>query len=36
LAPSILNIYGSEPLQQMRGLVLSEIFENGANKIAQK
>src|SRR6202521_4096370 len=36
LAPTILHIYGIEQPAQMRGHVLSEIFENSDNKVAQK
>jgi predicted AlkP superfamily phosphohydrolase/phosphomutase len=36
LAPTILHIYGIEQPMQMRGHVLSEIFENSDKAIAQK
>jgi predicted AlkP superfamily phosphohydrolase/phosphomutase len=36
LAPTILHIYGIEEPKQMRGRVLSEIFENPGSKVAQK
>ena len=36
LAPTILHIYGIEQPKQMRGHVLSEIFENSGAKVAQK
>ena len=36
LAPTILHIYGIQQPAQMRGHVLSEIFENSENKVAQK
>jgi len=36
LAPTILHIYGIEQPAQMRGRVLSEIFENSDKAIAKK
>ena len=36
LAPTILHLYGIDPAKQMRGRVLSEIFENSGGKVAQK
>jgi predicted AlkP superfamily phosphohydrolase/phosphomutase len=36
IAPTILHLYGIERPKQMRGHVLSVIFENSPNKIAQK
>jgi predicted AlkP superfamily phosphohydrolase/phosphomutase len=36
LAPTILHIYGIEQPKQMRGRVLSEIFEDPGSKVAQK
>jgi len=36
LAPTILHLYGIDPSKQMRGRVLSEIFENSDGKVAQK
>jgi predicted AlkP superfamily phosphohydrolase/phosphomutase len=36
LAPTVLHLYGIEPSKQMRGRVLSEIFENSDGKVAQK
>jgi predicted AlkP superfamily phosphohydrolase/phosphomutase len=36
LAPTILHLYGIEQPKQMRGHVLSEIFENSDAKVAQK
>jgi predicted AlkP superfamily phosphohydrolase/phosphomutase len=36
LAPTILHIYGIEQPKQMRGRVLSEIFEDQGSKVAQK
>jgi predicted AlkP superfamily phosphohydrolase/phosphomutase len=36
LAPTILHIYGIEQPKQMRGHVLSEIFENSGARVAQK
>ena len=36
LAPTILHLYGIDPAKQMRGRVLSEIFENSDGKVAQK
>jgi predicted AlkP superfamily phosphohydrolase/phosphomutase len=36
LAPTILHIYGIEQPKQMRGHVLTEIFENPASKVAQR
>jgi predicted AlkP superfamily phosphohydrolase/phosphomutase len=36
VAPTILHLYGIEQPKQMRGHVLSEIFENSPNKVAQK
>jgi predicted AlkP superfamily phosphohydrolase/phosphomutase len=35
LAPTVLHLYGIEPSKQMRGRVLSEIFENSDGKVAQ-
>ena len=34
IAPTILHLYGVEPPKQMRGRVLTEIFNNGENKVA--
>jgi predicted AlkP superfamily phosphohydrolase/phosphomutase len=36
LAPTVLHLYGIEQSKQMRGRVLSEIFENVDGKVAQK
>jgi len=36
LAPTVLHLYGIERSKQMRGRVLSEIFENPDGKVAQK
>jgi bisphosphoglycerate-independent phosphoglycerate mutase (AlkP superfamily) len=36
IAPTILHIYGIEQPAQMEGHVLTEIFENSENKVAQK
>jgi predicted AlkP superfamily phosphohydrolase/phosphomutase len=36
IAPTILHIYGIEPPAQMRGHVLTEIFEGSDKKLAQK
>jgi predicted AlkP superfamily phosphohydrolase/phosphomutase len=36
VAPTILHLYGIEQPKQMRGHVLSVIFENSPNKVAQK
>jgi len=36
IAPTILHLYGVDPPKQMRGHVLSVIFENPENKVAQK
>ena len=36
LAPTVLHLYGIEPSKQMRGRVLSEIFENSDGKVARK
>src|SRR5437016_1741314 len=36
IPPTILHIYGIEQPKQMRGHVLSVIFENSPNKVAQK
>ena len=36
LAPTVLHLYGIEPSKQMRGHVLSEIFETSEGKVAQK
>lgn len=36
VAPTILHLYGIEQPKQMRGHVLSEIFETSPNKVAQK
>jgi predicted AlkP superfamily phosphohydrolase/phosphomutase len=36
LAPTVLHLYGIEPSKQMRGHVLSEIFEHPDNGVAQK
>jgi len=36
LAPTVLHIYGVEPPKQMRGRVLSEIFDGAEGKVAQK
>src|ERR1700693_80838 len=35
IAPTILHIYGIEPPEQMRGHVLTEIFEGSDKKLAQ-
>ncbi len=34
IAPTLLHIYGIEQPQQMRGRVLTEVFEGGDNKVA--
>jgi predicted AlkP superfamily phosphohydrolase/phosphomutase len=36
LAPTILHLYGIEQPKQMRGHVMSAIFEGSENKVAQK
>jgi len=36
VAPTILHIYGVEQPKQMRGRVLTEIFEKNDNKVAAK
>lgn len=36
LTPTVLHIYGIEQPKQMRGHVLSEIFETSGDKVAQK
>jgi predicted AlkP superfamily phosphohydrolase/phosphomutase len=36
IAPTILHLYGIEQPKQMRGHVLSEIFDTSENKVAQK
>jgi predicted AlkP superfamily phosphohydrolase/phosphomutase len=36
LAPTILHIYGIQQPVQMRGHVLSEIFENSDKTVAKK
>jgi predicted AlkP superfamily phosphohydrolase/phosphomutase len=36
LAPTILSLYGIEQPKQMRGHVLTQIFEGSANTVAQK
>jgi predicted AlkP superfamily phosphohydrolase/phosphomutase len=36
VAPTILHIYGIEQPKQMRGRVLTEIFENADSKVAAK
>jgi predicted AlkP superfamily phosphohydrolase/phosphomutase len=36
LAPTVLHIYGIEQAKQMRGHVLTEIFENLSDRVAQK
>ncbi len=36
IAPTILHLYGIEPPAQMRGHVLTEIFEGSDKKLAQK
>jgi bisphosphoglycerate-independent phosphoglycerate mutase (AlkP superfamily) len=36
IAPTILHIYGIAQPEQMRGHVLTEIFEGGDSKVAQK
>jgi predicted AlkP superfamily phosphohydrolase/phosphomutase len=35
IAPTILHLYGIEQPKQMRGHVLTAIFEDGANKVAE-
>lgn len=35
VAPTLLHIYGAQAPKQMRGRVLSEIFENGAGVYPQ-
>jgi bisphosphoglycerate-independent phosphoglycerate mutase (AlkP superfamily) len=36
VAPTLLHIHGIEKPKQMRGRVLSEIFENADRKVAAK
>src|SRR5713101_2103598 len=36
IAPTILHLYGIEQPKQMRGRILSEIFEKSEEKVAQK
>jgi predicted AlkP superfamily phosphohydrolase/phosphomutase len=36
ISPTILHLYGIEQPKQMRGHVLTEIFESSAEKVAQK
>jgi bisphosphoglycerate-independent phosphoglycerate mutase (AlkP superfamily) len=36
VAPTLLHIYGIEQPKQMRGRILTEIFENADNKVAAK
>ena len=36
VAPTLLHLYGLEQPKQMRGRVLSEIFEGAANNVAAK
>src|ERR1700693_510786 len=36
VAPTLLHIYGLEQPKQMRGRILTEIFENADNKVAAK
>jgi predicted AlkP superfamily phosphohydrolase/phosphomutase len=36
LTPTILHLYGIEQPKQMHGHVLSTIFENSTDKVAQK
>jgi predicted AlkP superfamily phosphohydrolase/phosphomutase len=36
VAPTLLHIYGIDQPKQMRGRVLTEIFENSENKVAAK
>jgi bisphosphoglycerate-independent phosphoglycerate mutase (AlkP superfamily) len=36
IAPTLLHIYGIEQPKQMRGRVLSEVFEGHDNKVAAK
>jgi len=36
IAPTILHLYGIDPPKQMRGHVLTAIFDNSENKVAQK
>jgi predicted AlkP superfamily phosphohydrolase/phosphomutase len=36
ITPTILHLYGIEQPKQMRGHVLTEIFENSTDKVAQK
>ena len=36
VAPTVLHLYGVEQPKQMRGRVLSEIFDSAAGKVAQK
>jgi len=36
ITPTILHLYGIEQPKQMRGHVLTEIFENSPDKVAQK
>jgi bisphosphoglycerate-independent phosphoglycerate mutase (AlkP superfamily) len=34
IAPTLLHIYGIEQPKQMRGRVLTEVFDNAENKVA--
>ena len=34
IAPTLLHIYGIEQPKQMRGRVLTEVFEDAENKVA--
>jgi predicted AlkP superfamily phosphohydrolase/phosphomutase len=36
ISPTILHLYGIEQPKQMRGHVLTEIFESSSEKVAQK
>jgi len=36
VAPTLLHLYGIEQPKQMRGRILTEIFENSDNKVAVK
>jgi predicted AlkP superfamily phosphohydrolase/phosphomutase len=36
VAPTVLHMYGVEQPRQMRGRVLSEIFDGAEGKVAQK
>jgi predicted AlkP superfamily phosphohydrolase/phosphomutase len=36
IAPTILHLYGIDPPKQMRGRVLSEIFESSSEKVAMR